>query len=395
MDYNSLMEEARAKQEEKTKKLAKMREQQKRNEIEQQKRSEVEQLRKVQEKQKQTKLNRVNRINQTSNQLHTTNRDKQRDLKTKHNRTTLEENNRTKKPDTSKKTNDSVKTTTTPSINNLITKVKPVNKTTTTTTTTQPSLIHTDEAEKNKVSTKAITKKQPYNYTELMEMATRNNERKFGQTKDNKFNNIHIPKANLSKTEEKTVKPESNEKRKIPEDLSTIQQTQTQTQTKKQKMKDTSLDKKKAKIEPKEEPKPRRQIEPSDFFKKTFDKSPLTKKPIPSLHKLKTKLTASRPTEQTSEEDDDFIVSDDDNPGFNVSAFIQNMFGYNKNKYADEDAREAGESMVASYTQQQYEERRSARIGKLEDLEDMRREEEALKKIASRKKKNKGLKRLQ
>ena len=388
MDYKSLMEEAKAKQEEKTKKLAKMREKHKQSEIEQQ--------RKVQEKQKQvqTKINKINRIKQNSNQLHIIDRKKQIELQTKQSKRPIGNKQVTK-------TADSVIKTTPDTINNSKPKVKSINNNThkTTTTTTTPQ-IHTNKVEKNKVSNKPIQlpikKPPPPNYNELMELAKQNLGKKDTHTNtqsENKFKNIPIPKISKERTEENT--PGTNEKRKMPEDLST----KTQTQTKKQKIKDTPIDKKKTKVEPKvepkEEPKPRRQIEQADFFKKTFDKSTLVKKLTPSIPRHKPiKQVTSRPEEQTSEDDDDFIVSDDDNPDFNVSAFIQDMFRYNKSKYADEEVGGPDESMVSSFTQQQYEERRSARIGKLEDLEDMQREEELLQK-AARKKKNKGLKRLQ
>ena len=383
MDYNSLMEEARAKQEERTKKWAKVREQQKRSEIEKQ--------RKVQEKQKkvQTNLNKISRIKQDSSQFHS----KESELQVKQSRKALEDQNKKTSDYPKKKTGSVVKTAV--NTNNL----KPENnihKTTTTTTTTtitRHSQINTNEYEMNKVSSKPTQlpiKKAPHSYNELMELAHKNT--KDGHTKKQTENSFNIPIPKINRTEEKTTLPGAKEKRKITE----VPSTKTQTQTKKQKVTDTSIEKKKAKIEAKEEPKPRRRIEPSDFFKKTFDKSLIHNKPIPSINRLKPKPITTRPEEQTSEDDDDdFIVSGDDNPGFNVSAFIQNMFRYNKNKYANEDEGAADESMVSSFTQQQYEERRSARIGKLEDLEDMRREEEMIEKLAAKKKKNKSLKRLQ
>jgi protein SPT2 len=78
--------------------------------------------------------------------------------------------------------------------------------------------------------------------------------------------------------------------------------------------------------------------------------------------------------DEEEEEMDDFIDDDnnyvdDDVP--DVSQHIREIFGYDKRKYADFDDDDIEES---SYAQVQKEEMRSAKIGRKEDLEDMRME---------------------
>lgn len=69
------------------------------------------------------------------------------------------------------------------------------------------------------------------------------------------------------------------------------------------------------------------------------------------------------------EGEDDFI---DDSEACDYSSAIREIFGYDKRKFAGE--RHEDVAMESSYAQQQFEESRSARIGRLEDEEDIRRE---------------------
>ena len=70
---------------------------------------------------------------------------------------------------------------------------------------------------------------------------------------------------------------------------------------------------------------------------------------------------------------DDFI--DDTDAKFDISAEIRKITGYDKRKYKDEDFDDR--SMENNkFSSIMMEEARSARIGRMEDLEDMRREEE-------------------
>ena len=80
---------------------------------------------------------------------------------------------------------------------------------------------------------------------------------------------------------------------------------------------------------------------------------------------------------------DDFI-DDGDCGGSDVSSVIKSMFGYDKSKYKDED--DDLDDMESSFNQMQREEKVSAKIGLMEDLEDMKMEEEAKKRKMIKKK---------
>ncbi|XP_076369523.1 protein SPT2 homolog [Tachypleus tridentatus] len=59
------------------------------------------------------------------------------------------------------------------------------------------------------------------------------------------------------------------------------------------------------------------------------------------------------------------------------SSIIREIFGYDRRKYIDDDFDDS--NMEASYAEVMKEEKRSARIGLMEDLEDMRKEAEEKK----------------
>lgn len=78
--------------------------------------------------------------------------------------------------------------------------------------------------------------------------------------------------------------------------------------------------------------------------------------------------------EEDDEDMDDFIDDqdeEDDRP--DVSSHIREIFGYDKRRYIDMDDDDIEE---ASYAQIEKEERKSARLGRLEDAEDIRMEQE-------------------
>jgi len=74
---------------------------------------------------------------------------------------------------------------------------------------------------------------------------------------------------------------------------------------------------------------------------------------------------------------DDFI--DDSDAKIDVSAEISKLFGYDRRKYRDDDFDDR-QMENNRFSDIMKEEARSARIGRMEDLEDMRREEEENKK---------------
>ncbi|KAK7099263.1 hypothetical protein V1264_003430 [Littorina saxatilis] len=85
----------------------------------------------------------------------------------------------------------------------------------------------------------------------------------------------------------------------------------------------------------------------------------------------------SEEEEDSDEEMDDFIDDDGEDDMATVSGTIQQLFGYDKRRYRDED--DDDRNMEVGFSQLMKEEARSARLGRQEDLEDIRREEEELK----------------
>ncbi|XP_040574782.1 uncharacterized protein [Lepeophtheirus salmonis] len=104
----------------------------------------------------------------------------------------------------------------------------------------------------------------------------------------------------------------------------------------------------------------------------------------PKMKPQKRNRIESESEEEYDSEMDDFI--DDTDTALDISAQIRGIFGYDRRKYADE-ADFDDRSMVANYSTIMKEEVRSAKIGKMEDLEDMKREEEELQRKMARKKK--------
>jgi len=91
--------------------------------------------------------------------------------------------------------------------------------------------------------------------------------------------------------------------------------------------------------------------------------------------------------EYEDEEDsdmDDFI--DDSEAKLDISAEIRNIFGYDRRKFRHEDPFDDRGMENNRFADVMKEEARSARIGKMEDLEDMRREEEEKRRKRDRKK---------
>ena len=369
MDYQSLMKEAKAIQEEKTKKLNKMKEEQKQSEMEQQRKFREKQM------QAQTKVQKVNRLKHNFNKS-VPERKKHNDLQVKQIKKISEE-----KPKIPKVSQNEIKT-----VSN-------------TGQILNPKIEHKSKPEENKISSKPtqLTNKKitAPKYSELIELAKKNLERKDGNT--TKTNSVITPPIPIPGRTERASQPITPQKRKLTEDktITTSPTPKKQIKTSDKQTTSTQESPKNTKLKDKitEEPKPRRQIEQSDFFKKTFEMKE-TKKPPTPLSRPHPKNFPTLANDQYIDEDDDFIVSDDDDTDFDVSAVIKNIFRYDKNKYVDDNDFAADQAMVSSYSQQQYEERRTARIGRQEDMQDMILEEEELRK-SMKKKKSKKLKRLQ
>lgn len=84
---------------------------------------------------------------------------------------------------------------------------------------------------------------------------------------------------------------------------------------------------------------------------------------------------------------DDFI--DDTEANIDISAEIRNIFGYDRRKFRDERDFDDRSMENNRYADVMREEARSAKIGRMEDLEDMRREEEEKQRKKMMKKKQK------
>ena len=113
------------------------------------------------------------------------------------------------------------------------------------------------------------------------------------------------------------------------------------------------------------------------------ERSPSPEEPL----RKKAKVSSSNRIESDDEDEydsemDDFI--DDSDTKMDVSAEIAKMFGYNRHKYRDEDFDDR-DMENNRFSDIMKEEARSARIGRMEDLEDIRREEEEKRRKMMRK----------
>lgn len=106
--------------------------------------------------------------------------------------------------------------------------------------------------------------------------------------------------------------------------------------------------------------------------------------PRPSLPPISYKRQIDDDDDEYDSEMDDFI-DDEGQPQEEISKHIREIFGYDRNKYKD-DSDYALRYMESSWKEQQKEEARSLRLGVQEDLEEMRREEEELKRKRQAKK---------
>jgi protein SPT2 len=112
-----------------------------------------------------------------------------------------------------------------------------------------------------------------------------------------------------------------------------------------------------------------------------------SRSPSPELRR---KSDAKRLRIESDESDydsemDDFI--DDSDAKFDFSAEIRNIFGYDRRRYRDEEDFDDRSMETNRFADVMREEARSAKIGRMEDLEDMRREEEEKRRKMLKKKK--------
>ncbi|XP_040844422.1 protein SPT2 homolog isoform X1 [Ochotona curzoniae] len=97
-----------------------------------------------------------------------------------------------------------------------------------------------------------------------------------------------------------------------------------------------------------------------------------------------------REYEEEDDDDDEYdsemedFIEDEGEPQEDISKHIREIFGYDRKKYKDESDY-ALRYMESSWKEQQKEEAKSLRLGMQEDLEEMRREEEEMKRRKAKK----------
>ncbi|GFN76037.1 protein spt2 homolog [Plakobranchus ocellatus] len=116
------------------------------------------------------------------------------------------------------------------------------------------------------------------------------------------------------------------------------------------------------------------------IMKQVHKKRPASEQPVKPSKRLR---IDSEEEEEDSDMDD--FIDDGDEGELDYSKEIQKMFGYDKSRYKHEREDDLS-NMEASFSTVMAEEKRSAKLGKMEDLEDMRREEEELRQKAALKK---------
>lgn len=105
--------------------------------------------------------------------------------------------------------------------------------------------------------------------------------------------------------------------------------------------------------------------------------------PIPGGYKRQRDYEEDDEEEEYDSEMEDFI-EDEGEPQEDISKHIREIFGYDRKKYKDESDY-ALRYMESSWKEQQKEEAKSLRLGMQEDLEEMRREEEEMKRRKAKK----------
>ncbi|XP_005357900.1 protein SPT2 homolog [Microtus ochrogaster] len=105
--------------------------------------------------------------------------------------------------------------------------------------------------------------------------------------------------------------------------------------------------------------------------------------PFPTGYKRPREYEDDDDDDEYDSEMDDFI-EDEGEPLEEISKHIREIFGYDRKKYKDESDY-ALRYMESSWKEQQKEEAKSLRLGMQEDLEEMRREEEEMKRRKAKK----------
>ncbi|KAM7323091.1 protein SPT2 homolog [Alexandromys fortis] len=111
---------------------------------------------------------------------------------------------------------------------------------------------------------------------------------------------------------------------------------------------------------------------------------------VPGPQRLPFPTGYKRLREYKEESDDEYdpdmddFIEDEGDPQEDISKHIREIFGYDRRKYKDESDY-ALRNMESSWQEQQKEEAKSLRLGKQEDLQEMRREKEEMKRQKAKK----------
>ncbi|XP_059779838.1 protein SPT2 homolog [Balaenoptera ricei] len=105
--------------------------------------------------------------------------------------------------------------------------------------------------------------------------------------------------------------------------------------------------------------------------------------PSPGSYKRQREYEEEEDDDEYDSEMEDFI-EDEGEPQEEISKHIREIFGYDRTKYKDESDY-ALRYMESSWKEQQKEEAKSSRLGMQEDLDEMRREEEEMKRRKAKK----------
>lgn len=135
-------------------------------------------------------------------------------------------------------------------------------------------------------------------------------------------------------------------------------------------------------------PKPEAALNPFDRIYGQIKKN----NPKPEIRKRRIESDEEEEESEYDEEMEGFITDEGSDleeaysQDMDYSKHIRQIFGYDKRKYKYESDRDIA-NMESNFAQQMKEEARSARLGLQEDLEDIKREEEELKRKMEKKKK--------
>ncbi|XP_044749774.1 protein SPT2 homolog [Coccinella septempunctata] len=119
---------------------------------------------------------------------------------------------------------------------------------------------------------------------------------------------------------------------------------------------------------------------------KQFPPADVRRKPMSNKMQMKKRRIIDDDDDEDYDSEMDDFIDDGPEEEEDYSKYIREIFGYNKSKYVEVDE-EDDDIMESSFSQQMKEEQISTKLGIMEDLEDMRLEEEHKRRKALMKKK--------